>query len=635
MNFWTGLILGIIIGWLIEWIIDWLFWRRDAEDAYQQELQRVTAVTDANTLQVEWEEQLAAARQEHEASLRAVEDDWQARLDTNEQQWAAKFQALEADNSDLRAQLAASAAATIGVSGTREAGLVDETVDLEASDRFFVEEDASVAELTDGAVDFDLDQPNEQWSIDQMSIAPSDLDRIEGIDEELIERLNLAGIDSVDALAAADPEALSVSLGVERAETETWIHRAAAVPLAASFLEGDQVTEENTRLFDVDEVANASLYDDDLTRIKGIGPRYAAVLAEGGIHSYDDLAAATPDQLRDVIKPSVMQRVNFDGWISQAAELTQSRGVQAGDDLTELEGIGPVYAAKLRERGITTFADLAATDEATLAELINAPAWRRVSYADWISQAQLATVGDKVALQNLQDRLFTRSGDNFSLISGLGNRSATALKAAGITTYAALAAATPQELEGVIRDAGVRGHFDYEAWISEAGLRAEGRRIPSVKRVRTSHVVSCPQDLSAVPGIGPVFEERLYAAGIGSYWELAETSLDELVNILGAEAIHGVDIERIKAEALQLADQTHSMGRSWDGTPPDDFDVLSGIGEIYERRLYEAGICTYESLSGATVEQLTAICKAPPMRTPDYAAWIAAAAELVAARRSS
>jgi predicted flap endonuclease-1-like 5' DNA nuclease len=533
-----------------------------------------------------------------------VEDDWQSRLDTNEQQWAAKFQALEADNSELRAQLAAlTAGAAIATVGARDTGTVDETDDLSA---------------------FDLDQPDELWPADQMTIEASDLNRIEGMDEEMIERLNLAGIDSVEDLAAADPEALSVSLGLERAETETWIRRAAAIPLAAVLLERR----------DVAETTGAPLYDDDLTRIKGIGPRYAAVLAEGGIVSFDDLAAATPEQLRAIIKPSVMQRIDFDSWILQATALAQWRGVEVGDDLTELEGIGPTYAAKLRESGITTFAALATTDESTLAGIIGAPAWRRVNYADWIAQAQLAAVGDKIALQNLQDHLYARTGDNLSLISGLGNRSAEALQAAGITTYAALAATASQDLETIIRDAGIRGHFDYEAWISEAGLRAAGRRVPSTKRVRTSHVVSCPQDLSAVPGIGAVFEERLYAAGIGSYWELAETSRDELVNILGPDSIRGVDFEQIKGEAMQLAVQSHSVGRSWDGTPPDDFDVLPGIGEIYERRLYEAGICTYEALSAATAERLTAICKAPPMRTPDYAAWIATATELATARRS-
>jgi predicted flap endonuclease-1-like 5' DNA nuclease len=51
---------------------------------------------------------------------------------------------------------------------------------------------------------------------------------------------------------------------------------------------------------------------------------------------------------------------------------------------------------------------------------------------------------------------------------------------------------------------------------------------------------------------------------------------------------------------------------------------------VYEGRLYDAGICTYQALADATVEQLTEICKAPAWRMPDYANWIAQAKELLA-----
>jgi predicted flap endonuclease-1-like 5' DNA nuclease len=552
MNFWTGLILGVIIGWLVEWIIDWLFWRRDAEDAYKQELEQAAEVrTSAADLEAEWQERLAAAEQDYETRLRMVEDEWQSRLNLNEQQWHSQFTTLEADNSDLRSRLAdMMAGATLAAAGAAAYEATHEA----PTDEMALEDERGMATVLDEEVDLEADVSAESW-----------------------------------------PSGEEIGISVEAGE----------IPR----------------------------HQDDLTLIKGIGPRYAAVLAAGGIHSYDDLAAATPAQLRDIIKPSVMQQINFDSWISQAAAYAQTRGVQVGDDLTRLEGIGPTYAAKLRERGITTFVDLAATDETTLAQIIDAPAWRRINYADWIAQAQLAATGDEIALQNLQERLFTRAGDNLSLIDGLGGRSAAALQAAGITTYAALAAATPEQLDAAVREAGVRGHFNYEAWISEASLRATGRRIPS-KRARTTHVVSCPQDLSTVPGVGPIFEERLYAAGIGSYWELAETSRDDLAAILGPESLVGVDLEAVKAAAVQLAAQSHSIGRTWDGTPPDDFEVLPGIGEIYERRLYEAGVCTYEALAATSPERLAEICKAPPMRTPDYAAWIALATDRSAAKRS-
>ncbi|MBP6016486.1 MAG: DUF4332 domain-containing protein [Candidatus Promineofilum sp.] len=604
MNFWTGLILGIIIGWVVEWLIDWLFWRRDAEEAQRADLlagERLAVDPDRA-----WDDPLANAEQDYQTRLRAVEADWQNRLNINEQQWQSQFVALEDDNKVLRAQMAGAALGPVAASPMIATLEEEEALDL-PDEALFVDE-IIVAEPA--AEDIDLGR----LIFDDVDPA-GDFGELAGIDDDLAERFHLAGIDSIDTLAAADPTTLSVATGLERDETESWIDRAvAALPS-----------------IEATAAAPAASPSDDLTRIHGIGPKYAAVLAQAGILSFDDLAQTTPDQLRDIIKPSAMQQINFDSWAGQAVALAHTRSSRTSDDLTQLEGIGPVYAAKLRDRGITTFADLAAADEATLSEIVGAPAWRRINYGEWIAQAKLAADGDAIALHELQSRLFRRSGDNLNLIRGMGQRSATALQAAGITTFTALAESTPQRLDEILRGAGVRGGFDYELWIDEAGSRAAGKRIPA-KRARAIQIASCPQDLSAVTGIGSVFEERLYAAGVGSYWALAELADERLAAILDAQSFQDIDLGAIKASAMQLAAQTNALGRTWDGTPPDDFDRLPGIGQVYERRLYEAGICTYEAMAAATPGQLADICRAPAMRTPDYQAWIATAAELSAAR---
>lgn len=617
MNFWTGLILGIIIGWLVEWIIDWLFWRRDAEEAREQELlieERLAEAESTTTnLEVEWESRLAAAEQDYQTRLRAVEEEWQARLNLNEQQWQSQFSALEGDNDELRTRMAGVALGAAGVALANE--LVDESPDEEG-----IDDELIVADLVEDDAEFFAPAPNDAWQADQLSIETGDLSRLDGMDGDMAERLHLAGIDSLDDLAAADPTSLSVALGLEQTETENWISRAAAaLPVAGLAL--------------VAASEGKAAHRDDLTRVHGIGPKYADMLADAGITSFDELGAATPDELRDIIKPSAMQQINFDSWAAQARALAGTRAARTGDDLTELEGIGPVYAQKLRERGITTFSDLAEADESTLAGIIAAPAWRRINYGDWITQAQLAAGGDSTGLAELQSRLYRRAGDNLGLIHGMGGRSAAALQSAGISSFTDLAAASPTQLDSIMRDAGVRGNFDYEAWIGEAAMRASGKRV-ATGRTRTTHVVPCPQDLSAVPGIGPVFEERLYAAGIGSYWALAELPAAELSTVLDARSLQSSDLETIKGAAMKLAAETNSLGRVWDGTPPDDFDVLTGIGEVYERRLYEAGICTYETMAATTPERLAEICKAPRMRTPDYAAWVVTAAEMSAAKRS-
>jgi predicted flap endonuclease-1-like 5' DNA nuclease len=147
----------------------------------------------------------------------------------------------------------------------------------------------------------------------------------------------------------------------------------------------------------------------------------------------------------------------------------------------------------------------------------------------------------------------------------------------------------------------------------------------------TPYTVGCPQHLSDVKGIGAVYETRLYEAGVGSYWELSQLSDADFKQILQLtnQQAKRMNFRAIRAEALRLARQTKSLGRRWNGQKPDDFEPLEGIGKVYEKRLYDAGICTYEALANATVELLEEVCQAPK-RKPDYAAWIRQAQALAA-----
>lgn len=59
-----------------------------------------------------------------------------------------------------------------------------------------------------------------------------------------------------------------------------------------------------------------------------------------------------------------------------------------GDDLTEIKGIGDVFAARLNSAGITTFEDLAGADPETLASQIDTQATR---IQEWVEQARART----------------------------------------------------------------------------------------------------------------------------------------------------------------------------------------------------------------------------------------------------
>ena len=407
---------------------------------------------------------------------------------------------------------------------------------------------------------------------------------------------------------------------------------AAAVAVEAIGESGNGRDEVRSAFVDISEPAAVEI--DDLTRITGIGPRYAAILASAGITTYKQLAQTDPAELRDIVGAQPWQVPDTPTWVLEAARFEeQPRLKVAGDDLIRIEGIGPRYNSLLRAAGITTFAQLAAADDAVLADIIKPKAWQKVDFDDWKQQAALAAAGDWAGFDALQAQLNQRKENDLALIQGLGDTHAAALRAGGIDSFAALAASTPEQVDDILRKAGVRTG-NAAAWIAEARLRAKGKRVQRQRTARAGSIkvfeVSCPQDLAQVNGIGTIFEERLYNAGVGSFWELAGMPDEELIDILDLKRFQGVDLAAIKADALRLANETNSAGRVWDGTPPDDFEILEGIGQIYERRLYSAGICSYEALAEATSEQLAEICKAPAFHRPDYAFWIAQARKMVA-----
>jgi hypothetical protein len=67
---------------------------------------------------------------------------------------------------------------------------------------------------------------------------------------------------------------------------------------------------------------------------------------------------------------------------TEPAEATGGNGDT--DDLTEIKGVGPVYAQRLIDFGITSFAALAAADAAEAAEHLNLTTEQ---VQDWIEQA--------------------------------------------------------------------------------------------------------------------------------------------------------------------------------------------------------------------------------------------------------
>jgi len=75
------------------------------------------------------------------------------------------------------------------------------------------------------------------------------------------------------------------------------------------------------------------------------------------------------------------------------------------DDLQRIEGIGPKISGILQEAGITTFAQLAATDVDRLEQIVREAGLRLADPGTWPEQARLAAAGEWNVLEVLQDEL--------------------------------------------------------------------------------------------------------------------------------------------------------------------------------------------------------------------------------------
>jgi len=75
------------------------------------------------------------------------------------------------------------------------------------------------------------------------------------------------------------------------------------------------------------------------------------------------------------------------------------------DDLALIEGIGPKIASILNQSGITTFAQLAATEIPFLEKLLKENGLQFTKPASWPEQARLAAEGKMDDLKALQDKL--------------------------------------------------------------------------------------------------------------------------------------------------------------------------------------------------------------------------------------
>ena len=284
---------------------------------------------------------------------------------------------------------------------------------------------------------------------------------------------------------------------------------------------------------------------DDLTLIKGIGPKFAETLNAAGITSYAELANTPAEKLEEIVQPAAWQKVDFEEWIAQSSALSrQSRRMQIGDDLTRLEGIGPTYAQKLRAAGITSFAQLAtpATKRASPASSkrrhsaasTTPPGLSRPSWPPPVTTPvcrNCRTSSRPNGRQHRPDPGHWR----YDVGGPQRGRHHNLCAACGRHAGANWARSCPQPVcaAATSTHGSRRQSSAPRASVSPTAVRRT-RAVPEGASINT-----CPQDLGRIEGIGETYEQRLYAVGIGTFWEVGMLSQGGPDRNPGGEGVPG------------------------------------------------------------------------------------------------
>jgi predicted flap endonuclease-1-like 5' DNA nuclease len=302
-----------------------------------------------------------------------------------------------------------------------------------------------------------------------------------------------------------------------------------------------------------------------------IGLVEEAVKAEGALLIQSTLPAETAAALQQLVAPAVEELGGEDvvadyevDTVEEAADAPEPAGAEDVDDLTRILGIEPETATVLQAAGVTTYARLAATSEPDLRSMLSgadAAVPRNVN--TWAMQASFAANADWAGLEAYVEEsqaepvvpaaAASSAADDLTQLAGIGTKSARALTAAGMATYASLAEANEQQVRKALLEASMLPPGDVATWPSQAAYAAKGdwqgltkynakhpQRGAGKPKAASTPASSAPaqvDDLTQLSGIGPRMSSILADAGVTSYGGLQHTSGDELRRIVSAAGV--------------------------------------------------------------------------------------------------
>ena len=161
---------------------------------------------------------------------------------------------------------------------------------------------------------------------------------------------------------------------------------------------------------------------------------------------------------------------------------------------------------------------------------------------------------------------------------------------------------------------------------AQAGRR-RGRRDAQPEPPVAQDLSNRPDNLTAVYGIGGLYERRLYQVGIFTWDQLSRADAESLQQI--TRALPGSDTRAWTEQARELVQANNRIGAVYDGPLPEDLTRIAGVDQVFEDALYAAGIFTYRQLAERTPDELARIIPAHLAGEElDFVSWIVQADSL-------
>jgi predicted flap endonuclease-1-like 5' DNA nuclease len=302
-------------------------------------------------------------------------------------------EAIQARDLTLAKQVNTLVAAPVGTNGV--------TQEFEAAKTLLAERDAQVAELEAMIADLEQDLGDHQFAWESVNVAMAErlmavselnmeLDSLEGQLQEAVAKIDAqnATIAELTDEAKAASETLSLQQSshdnaVSNLNAELQEARSNALMQAAHMTTLEKQLEQAQA-----ELAAANART--AAHAEGIGELMKQLEAVRG--ELETARAAPPVNTSNT---STSTNENAMATVAQFAQIPKARKPKpakadeaAADDLTEVVGIGQVYAKRLRKEGVSTFKALAKLKPAQLQKIISPAKWQTLDFESWIEQAR-------------------------------------------------------------------------------------------------------------------------------------------------------------------------------------------------------------------------------------------------------